>query len=276
MKKAIFLLLSAALVLGSCTPSEPDLKKTEYLKLVHSTVGLTSSKADKTLTRKGFVESNQSITQSGIEALLCDKTYSFQSKDSSTVLHVGLVLKNDSVKQYILSAQLKGEKHKNDVQKLYTEWSNYAYNTIFSDIALWSANWFAEDNLGNFGDIYLDGAWASMLKNMMMLYHETGGMSDEVYEIIMAAFNHKRGDWEATMASINFLQEEGDLYESFAHGTGEMDLAAIMTGDLSSLKGTFGTSTTRIDIKDGVINWEIVFLYLNEQDLSKIMEDLPL
>ena len=44
------------LAMMSCTPSEPDLKKTDYLKLVHSTVNTPLSKADKALKKKGFTE----------------------------------------------------------------------------------------------------------------------------------------------------------------------------------------------------------------------------
>lgn len=275
MRKTIFLLLSVALILGSCTPSEPDLKKTEYLKLVHSTVDMTSAKADKTLTQKGFVQTNQSIKQNGIEALICDRTYAFQSKDSSIILLVGLKLSNDSVKQYIIEAKLTGDVHKTDAQKLYNEWSNYAYKTIFQGISLWSANWFASDNLGDFGDLYMDGTWAVRLKNLLTLYFQTGGMDEEAYDAIMAAFDRKHEAWEAEMASADFLQEDGDLFESFIHASQDVDITALFSGDPSSLKGIFGTSSTHISSKDGVKKWDILFLYLNEQDLSKVMEDLP-
>jgi len=272
MKKITLLLLSAALMLGlgSCTPSEPDLKKTDYLKLVHSTVNTTAAKADKTLTRKGFTAVDITIKTDGLEAVLCDKAYEFRSKDGSTLLHVGLVIKNDSVKQYVLNAELEGDQHKKDVQKLYSEWSHEAYNTIFAEIALWGNTWFAENDLSNFGVMYMDGAWASAIKNAVTLYHAAGRMDDDVYNVLMAGFERKYADWEAEMASANFLQEEGSLYESYAHGTGNFDLAALMAGDLSGLRGTFGTMSTEIKEKSGVKHWEISFVYLNEVDLSSM------
>ena len=275
MRKNLFLLLCAALILGSCTPSEPNLKKENYLKIVNSTVDMTAAKAEKTLTRKGFVPVDTSVRSEGLEALLCNQSYEFSSKDSSLVLHVGLVIKNDSVKQFVLTGEMEGQAHAKDVQKLYSDWSNYAYNTILAEISLWSASCFDEDNYGDFAKIYIDGPWASMIKSVLEMYHMTGEMDEETYQVMKAAFERKRGDYEAEMSSLTFLQKECDIVETFIHGTGTPDLASLMTGNMSSLKGKIGAMTAKMKDDANSPHWTLMFVYMNEQDMSKIMENLP-
>ena len=273
MKKSLFLLLSAALILGSCTPSEPNLKNTDYQKLVHSTVGMTSAKAEKTLTRKGFTATDASVRTDGLEAILADKTYKFQSKDSSIVLVVGLALKNDTVKQYILSAELEGLDRLQDVQKLYTDWSAYNYATLFSEISFWNGTMLEE---GDESEIYIDGGLATSLKNMIQLYYATGDMDEETYQYLIHIFNNKHADFEGVMTSSDFLRHDGEqAVESYAHLTSGLDLTDLMTG-LSKLKGTVGLMSGARDDENGKPHWMIATVYLNEQDMSKIMDMLPL
>lgn len=273
----MFLLLSAAMMItfGSCTPKEPDLKRTDYLKLVQSTVDMTSAKADKTLTRKGFVATDASIRSDGLEALVTDKTYKFQSKDSTVVLHVGLEIKNDTVKQYVLTAELDGTSHTKEAQKLYNDWSSYAYNTIFADISLWTATVFDENSNDDYGTYFIDGPWASMIKSLLDMYHMTGEMDEETYQALKKAFERKRGDFEAEMTSPTFLQKEGDIFETYVHATGTPDLSAMMTGNMSSLKGKVGAMTALASGEGETKRWRMTFVFMNEQDMSKIMENLP-
>ena len=272
MRKTLFLLLSAALILGSCTPSEPNLKKTDYLKLVHSTVGLTSAKAEKTLKRKGFTEADASSRTDGLETILTDKTYQFQSKDSSIVLVVGLSLKNDTVKQYILSTELTGQDRLQDVQKLYTDWSAYNYTTLFSEISFWSGTMMEK---GEEVEMYVDGGLAKSLKNMVQAYYLTGEMDEETYRYIMNIFNNKRPDFEGEMSSSDFLRRDGEqAIESYAHLTSVLDLTELMTG-MSNLKGTVGLMSGARDDEGSTPHWMVASVYLNEQDMSKIMENLP-
>ena len=268
----IFLLLSAALILGSCTPSEPNLKKTDYLKLAHSTVGMTSAKAEKTLKRQGFTATDASVRTDGLEAILTDKIYKFQSKDSSILLVVGLALKNDTVKQYVLSAELMGQEHLQDVQKLYTDWSTYNYSTLFGDISFWSGSML---NKGEETAMYVDGGLANTLKTMVQAYYLTGEMDEEMYQYFMQIFNNKRADFEGEMTSSDFLRYDGEqAIESFAHLTSGLDPTNLMTG-LSNLKGAVGLLSGARDDEDGKPHWMIASVYLNEQDMSKIMENLP-
>lgn len=273
MKKIMFLLLSAALILGSCTPSEPNLKKTDYQKLVHSTVGMTSDKAEKTLTRKGFTAADASVRTDGLEAILADKTYKFESKDGHTLLVVGLALKNDTVKQYILSAELWGQEHLQDLQKLYNDWSTYNYATIFSEMSFWSGTMMSE---GEETDMYVDGSLAKSLKTMIQAYYMTGDMDEDTYRYLMQIFNNKRADFEGVMSSSDFLRPNGEqAVESYAHLTSGLDLTDLMSG-LSNLRGTVGLMSGARDDEDGTPHWMIATVYMGEQDMSKIMENLPL
>ena len=271
MKKQILPLLCAVLMgiaaLTSCTPSEPDLKKTDYLKLVHSTVDMTSAKADKTLKKKGFVEVDKS--ELGINERLNGKAYEFKSKDEKTVLQVLLVPENDTVKKYMLGAELTGSEHLGDAQKLHAEWTDYAYKTIFSEITVWNANYGSlmdED-----GTIYIDGSLAKTLKTMIQAYYITGQLDEEAYQAIMEAFNHTRDMFEADMQAPSFLKNNS-VMESFAHATSSVDLTNLMNS-IKNLKGTIGLlNVTTADEGNG---WALYFYYMNEQDMGQIMDLIP-
>lgn len=277
MKKGMLSLLCAATIIiaglmSSCTPSEPDLKRTDYLKLVHGTVGLTADKAEKTLTRKGFTETENSIKADGLEALLADKTYKFVSKDSTVCLLVGLVIRNDSVKQYMLSAELDGYKHAEEAQKLYRNWSSYAYENIFADITLWFATSgnLTEDLTGM--QLYTDGALANTLQQMLELYHASGEMDEDVYEQLKSAFEHKRADFDAEMLSSAFLVSE-NATETFTHSTSTIDMMSLASGDfMRNMKGLVGALHGEAEEENGIKNRTITFVFMGEQDLNKYME----
>ena len=269
MKKQMIGLLSAAMIglaMMSCTPSEPDLKKTDYLKLVHSTVNMPISKADKTLKKKGFTETDKS--EIGVSENLNGKAYQFKSKDEKTVLEVMLVLQNDSVKQYMIGAGLSGSEHLGDVQKLHADWSNYAYNTIFSEITIWNASYGSL--LDEEGTIYIDGGLAKTLKTMVQAYYITGKMEQDMYDAIMTAFDHTRAVFEADMQAASFLKKNS-LTESFANATSSVDLTDLMNS-MKTLRGTVGL--LRVDT-DGDDEWGITFYYMNEQGLGDILDIIP-
>lgn len=277
MKRTVYLLLSVALITAfcSCTPSEPDLKRTDYLKLVYNTVGMPVEKANKTLTRKGFIDTNQSLKDNGVQAAMSDKTYKFQSKDSTVVLTLGLATKNDTVKQFTLEAQLEGEEHAQEVQKLYSDWSTYGYNTIFSEISIWTGIFMDLDN--EEGKLYIDGGLATSIKNMISLYYATGEMDEETYQYIIQAFERKRGDFEGDMGSSDFLrQDRASAIETYAHLTGALDITAL-ANSLRDIKANAGALIgIKNESEQGYPHWNITFTFMGEQDLSKVMESLPL
>ena len=273
MRKFLFLLLSAALILGSCTPSEPNLKKTDYQKLAHSTVGMTSAKAEKTLTRQGFTAADASARTDGLEAILADKTYKFESKDGSIVLVVALSLKNDTVRQYILSAEMWGQEHLQDVQKLYTDWSAGNYSTLYGDISIWSGTMMSE---GEETEMYVDGGLTKSFKTMIQAYYMSGEMDEETYQYFMHIFNNKRADFKGVISSSDFLRPDGEqAVESYIHLTSGLDIIDLATS-LSKLKGTVGLMSGARDDEDGTPHWMIATVYLNEQDVSDIINTLPL
>jgi hypothetical protein len=265
MKKQMVWLLSAAMIgmaMMSCTPSEPDLKKTDYLKLVHSTVNTPISKADKTLKKKGFTEVDKS--EVGVNERLDGKAYEFKSKDEKTVLQVFLVQESDTVKQYMIGAELSGSEHLGDVQKLHADWTNYAYNTIFSEITIWNASYGSL--LGDEeGTIYIDGSLAKTLKTMVQAYYLTGQMDEDMYNAIMTAFEHTRDLFEADMQAASFLKNSS-LMESYAHATSTLDLS-----NLKNLKGTVGL----LNVDSDGDEWAVMFYYMNEQSLGDILDIIP-
>jgi len=72
------------------------------------------------------------------------------------------------------------------------------------------------------------------------------------------------------MQSPTFLKNENVL-ETFAHATSALSLESLML-DIRNLKGTLGVLQTDADTDSRTIT----FVYMNEQDVSKVLNMLPL
>jgi len=177
---------------------------------------------------------------------------------------VFLVQESDTVKQYMIGAELSGSEHLGDVQKLHADWTNYAYNTIFSEITIWNASYGSL--LGDEeGTIYIDGSLAKTLKTMVQAYYLTGQMDEDMYNAIMTAFEHTRDLFEADMQAASFLKNSS-LMESYAHATSTLDLS-----NLKNLKGTVGL----LNVDSDGDEWAVMFYYMNEQSLGDILDIIP-
>ena len=130
-------------------------------------------------------------------------------------------------------------------------------------------------NKGEETAMYVDGGLANTLKTMVQAYYLTGEMDEETYRYIMNIFNNKRPDFEGETSSSDFLRRDGEqAIESYAHLTSVLDLTELMTG-MSNLKGTVGLMSGARDDEGSTPHWMIASVYLNEQDMSKFMENLP-
>ena len=275
MKKHLVLLLSAAVaIMGmvGCTPKEPDLKKTDYLRLVHNTLGMTETKADKTLTRKGFVSVERSVEEDGLPVLFLDKVYEFAGKDSTVCLTVGLKVENDSVKQYAISGELVGTEHLTEAKTLYSDWSTTAYESLFGDLTFWSGACYDADYESDM-TIYTDGVFATTLSSLLTYAYAAGQIDEETYNLMKVVFEHDHDDFVAERESLLFLQQE-NAAETYAHSTTALDLTTLMSGGLRNLKGNIGMLYGGVE-NEGTPQWTIVFAYMGEQDLSEYMEMLP-
>lgn len=258
----LLLLIAAVLSLTACNNHEIDFQKKNYLPVVHGTVGTTHTKAEKTLKRNGFRPAPNPAEAGTIH-------YVNANRDSTIVMDVVCSLVNDTVKTYTLKTSLKDVTNCAQASTLYADWSRYAYSTIFAEISIWSG--LVTDALADTTVFYLDGGLASMVKNMIYAYYLSGQLEEETYQMIMAAFENKRADYEPILKEPEFLRDR-TCYEMFAHATSVLDLTTIMT-NFQNLKGVTGalTTETATDPATGKLMWQVTFVYNGEKAIMDIL-----
>lgn len=264
MKRTVLPLLIAALMCLTACQNEVDFVKKDYLPVVHSAVGMTKAQAEKVMKKEKFVYNESKSKASSL-------VYETASKDSTQQLVVTYGVENDSVKTYTVVATVAGQAKLAQACAVYSDWSRYAYNTIFADISLWGG-YVTDDRAGESAQekMYIDGGWAPMIKLMVEAYHASGEMDDEVYNMLIPAFQNKRADFEQVLNESGYITNYLPN-EMFFHSTSTLDLSN-MASAMQSLQGNSGMLLSRKDEENG--EWVVYFSFNGQSGLMDFLQQL--
>ena len=264
MKRTVLPLLVAALMCLTACQKEVDFVKKDYLPVVHSAVGMTKAQAEKVMKKEKFVYNESKSKASSL-------VYETASKDSTQQLVVTYGVENDSVKTYTVVATVAGQAKLAQACAVYSDWSRYAYNTIFADISLWGG-YVADDRAGESAQekMYIDGNWAAIIKLMVEAYHASGEMDDDVYNMLIPAFQNKRADFETVLKENGYINDYLPN-EMFFHSTSTLDLSN-MSSAMQSLQGNSGMLLSSKDEENG--EWVVRFAYTGSSGLMDFLQQL--
>lgn len=261
MKKCMMPLLLAAMMILTACNQDINFKKTNYLPIAHELVGKTPDQAAKHLEKKGF-----QLTPT--EEMLGVSYYTKVSKDSTLRVVVGYPLNSDTVRAYYINADLKGLNNCEQACRVYSDWSKYAYNTIFAEVSLWTA--MVDSEVYEEETAYIDGGLAPILKSMVDMYHAAGEIDDETYAEIVKSFGRKRANFEPMLKEKDFLRDY-DPYEVYAHINGNVDMTSLMSG-MQNLKGIVGVLSGEMDRNNAAQpSFFVSFAYTGEQSIEDLM-----
>ena len=268
MKRTVLPLLVAALMCLTACQKEVDFVKKDYLPVVHSAVGMTKAQAEKVMKKEKFVYNESKSKASSL-------VYEAASKDSTQQLVVTYGVENDSVKTYTVVATVAGQAKLAQACAVYSDWSRYAYNTIFADISLWGGYVdygyvVTDEEEGAQEKMYIDGNWAAIIKLMVEAYHASGEMDDDVYNMLIPAFQNKRADFEQVLNESGYITNYLPN-EMFFHSTSTLDLSN-MSSAMQSLQGNSGMLLSGKDEESG--EWVVYFSFNGQSGLMDFLQQL--
>lgn len=221
MKKTIFLLIVAAMMsLTACNNSEVS-PSVNILPTVQRVVGMTPEQAHDYLLKNGFTQadswsSNHNHTVQYIKAnadsslvyrMTCRYVYDYESEGDTVI--------GQPVREYNIGLTISKNGYQNAC-KMYADWSNYAYNTIFHNVSVWSASVRESDSYSALPKTnYIDGSLKSEIKAIIDANHAEGYPQDEEYNYLMEIFAHDRSDFRRFLNGKNYL-EGVNIEEGFA------------------------------------------------------------
>lgn len=261
--------LFLACLFTSCQdePEGPNTK-VNYLEITHSLLGKNSEEVRSALESKGF-------TYDATEEMyvLCDK-------DSTQLIGIYPEMSNGQMTTYDIEAYFAGGEHYEAANKHYNNWSNYAYNTIFTPISVWYAEIEEYDEYTTF----MDGSLTKNMGLMLGFAMTSGAIDKETYQEMMQTLNNTRSVFAGSMnAQEGYLLHSGtDLMEVFAKTENfelpTLDLSSVMTGefdfedfDLEEMLADASAQTAYMEAWGENNDFVISFEYLGETELGEVM-----